>query len=346
MAKVSVIVPVYNGAEDVGRCLESVMNQTLSDLEIVCVNDGSKDNTLEILNEFAARDARIKVVDRENGGLSVARNTGMKHATGDYVHFLDHDDTMKEDAYEKLSAISDRDALDALFFSSSNLFESKEDLAKYGKDTALKAKNAELSGEVVGPEQYLDVIVPGKFQERNAQFCLYRRSFVEENDLRFYPGIYFEDHLYHFLTLMKAKRISSTGEAYHQRYIREGSIMHQPNNYKHALGFISTLAQAAKYILAEELPFPITNNLILYVNTIVRHVHSRYRLLDGADLKLLQEHITDEEEFVLRLMVNPAYDEWKRMQKSPSYRAGRVVTFLPRKLKDLLKWIKVITGRH
>ena len=87
--KVSVIIPVYNTEKYLEECLNSVENQTLEDIEIICVNDGSTDKSLEILNNHANKDSRIKVISQENGGLSHARNTGMKIAKGEYITFLD-----------------------------------------------------------------------------------------------------------------------------------------------------------------------------------------------------------------------------------------------------------------
>ena len=90
--KISVIIPVYNVEEYLPVCLDSVLAQTFSDFEAVCVNDGSPDNSAAILEKYAKKDARIKVVSRPNGGLSAARNTGLENACGEYIYFLDSDD--------------------------------------------------------------------------------------------------------------------------------------------------------------------------------------------------------------------------------------------------------------
>ena len=102
MAKISVIIPVYNVEEYLERCLNSVVNQTFKDLEIICVNDGSTDSSGEILQKFARKDARIKIIKRPNGGLSAARNTGLEVMSGEYFAFLDSDDWIDLNFYEKL----------------------------------------------------------------------------------------------------------------------------------------------------------------------------------------------------------------------------------------------------
>ena len=92
MPKISVIVPIFNVEKYLKECLESIINQTFKDIEIICINDGSTDNSLDILNQYAEKDNRIKVITQSNQGLSAARNTGIKYANGEYISFIDSDD--------------------------------------------------------------------------------------------------------------------------------------------------------------------------------------------------------------------------------------------------------------
>lgn len=100
MKTVSIIIPVYNVEKYLPRCLDSIINQTYTQLEIICVNDGSPDNSSAILEEYAKKDNRVKIINQENKGLSGARNTGIEAATGEYIVFLDSDDWMDEEALE------------------------------------------------------------------------------------------------------------------------------------------------------------------------------------------------------------------------------------------------------
>ena len=105
---VSVIVPVYNTAPWLRKCLDSIINQTYRNLEIICVNDGSTDDSASILDEYAAKDARIKVIHQANAGVSVARNKGLDIAVGEYVSFVDSDDWLEPETYERaLNRMSD-----------------------------------------------------------------------------------------------------------------------------------------------------------------------------------------------------------------------------------------------
>lgn len=98
---ISVIVPVYNTSKYLPQCLDSLLNQTYPNLEIICVDDGSTDNSWEVLQEYAAKDNRVKVFHQENAGVSVARNKALAHATGEWLSFIDSDDWLDLDTYEK-----------------------------------------------------------------------------------------------------------------------------------------------------------------------------------------------------------------------------------------------------
>ncbi len=102
MPAISVIVPVYNVEKFLARCLDSIVGQSLRDIEIICVDDGSPDNSIDILNRYAQSDSRVRVIRQQNKGLGGARNTGIDAATGDYVGFVDSDDWIDSDFYERL----------------------------------------------------------------------------------------------------------------------------------------------------------------------------------------------------------------------------------------------------
>ena len=116
MPAISIIIPVYNVEKYLRRCLDSVLNQTFSDWEAICVNDGSPDNSDKILAEYAARDKRFKIVNKTNGGLSDARNAGMKVATGKYIMYLDSDDFIHPQTMELAHAMAVRDNSDIVSF--------------------------------------------------------------------------------------------------------------------------------------------------------------------------------------------------------------------------------------
>ena len=111
MKKLSVIVPVYNAEKFLERCVKSILNQTYSNIELILVNDGSKDNSLALCNKLATEDPRIVVIDKSNGGAASARNKGIEVATGDYIGFCDSDDFLDLDMFETLISIMEKENL-------------------------------------------------------------------------------------------------------------------------------------------------------------------------------------------------------------------------------------------
>ena len=99
-AKISIIIPVYNVEKYLKKCLQSVINQTIPEIEIICVNDGSTDESPQILEEFTQEDDLIKIINKENGGIASARNRGLAYATGEYIGFVDSDDWIDPHMYE------------------------------------------------------------------------------------------------------------------------------------------------------------------------------------------------------------------------------------------------------
>ena len=116
MKKVSVIVPVYNVEKYLPKCLDSIVGQTYENLEIICVDDGSPDNSAEILRNYAEKDNRIKVISKENNGLSSARNAGMEIATGEYIVFVDSDDWIDENTIESAVSVAENEGFDMVMW--------------------------------------------------------------------------------------------------------------------------------------------------------------------------------------------------------------------------------------
>lgn len=179
----SVIIPVYNAAVFLPRCLESLIGQTYQNLEVICVDDGSSDNSLEILQQYADRDSRIKVIHQENAGVSAARNAGLDVATGEYVTFVDADDWLELDAYEKIVSHM-REGVDLVCFGTIVEGDSKEEeMADKERYYGLKYKGCVNCGtkEIMGTDA-------GVWNK------LYRRTVMEHWGIRFPFGLaYGED---------------------------------------------------------------------------------------------------------------------------------------------------------
>jgi glycosyltransferase involved in cell wall biosynthesis len=204
MVKVSVVIPVYNVEDYLGECLDSVVNQTLSDIEVICVNDGSTDRSLEILNEYAARDSRITVIDQENGGHAVATNRGMKLAKGEYLYLMDSDDMVDVHALEETVKIADERKVDFVIFQAINYYmdtdEYKEqenysmnELADFVGDSVFNWKDI---------RDYVFSITVTPWSK------IYRRDFIEKNNCQFSEGLVFDDNIFFWEVLFSAERIT------------------------------------------------------------------------------------------------------------------------------------------
>ena len=119
MPKVSVVIPVYNVEKYLGECLDSILGQTLKDIEVLCVDDGSTDGSAEVLARFAEKDSRMKLCASPHAGAFRAREIGVKAAQGEFTYFMDADDMLATRAFEELCALADRERLDQVVFGSS-----------------------------------------------------------------------------------------------------------------------------------------------------------------------------------------------------------------------------------
>lgn len=217
--KVSVIIPVYKVEDYLDDCLNSVQNQTYRNIEIICVNDGSPDNSGEILKRHRAWDKRIKIINQENQGVSVARNTGMKAATGKWIYFIDSDDLIVPYALEKAVESAKQYDPDIVNFKYEDFSQNLRPDLSEKKYQGLGKRLVEVQGK----ENPFDVFNMDKV---NVWQSLYKRSFLEENNIRFKEGIICEDVLFTWKCELCAKTMVKDDNVYYlYRYARVGSIM-------------------------------------------------------------------------------------------------------------------------
>lgn len=200
---VSIIVPVYNAENYLCRCLDSLCSQTLKEIEIICVNDGSTDNSLDILNEYKNKDFRIKIITQKNQGPSAARNTGINNSMGTYIGFVDADDCALPEMYEKLSNCAITNACQVV--ACGNLSYPTYDKAYPGFSTDK-------------PMSFIESLKTDSTPTSNNSFSycwrfLYQKKHLEKNNIRFLPGIHIaEDAIFNMKALLSAEKIFSLHE--------------------------------------------------------------------------------------------------------------------------------------
>lgn len=226
--KVSVIVPTYNVEQYIGECLDSLVNQNLGEIEIIVVDDGSSDASGKIADEYAVSHDNIKVIHRENGGLSAARNSGIDVAVGEFIYFLDSDDYLVPDALEILYNQCVAKELDVIKFVAYSFTEPDKKL-EWTEDYKYKGEYPGVYSGIEALQLFIDNDDAGY---PNCGLIFTRRSVVEEHGLRFCDGIIHEDNLYHYQLLAIAKRVAILNRPLHCRRYRSGSITQEPNYYK------------------------------------------------------------------------------------------------------------------
>lgn len=215
---VSIIIPVYNVEKYLKDCLNSVINQTYKNLEIICVNDGSKDNSLSILEEYAQKDNRIKIINQENQGLSAARNTGLNNITGDYATFLDSDDWISLDYIEKLHSAITRNDCDIAV---ATIIRKREHSQKY---------------RVHYTEEKIYTSFEEKIKACNIPTCcyvwnkLYKKELIKNN--YFTVGRYFEDVLWIPEIIKKSNKLVTVPDIAHYYRVNSTSIVKTPSKKK------------------------------------------------------------------------------------------------------------------
>lgn len=211
MIKVSIIVPVYNVEKFLPQCMDSLINQSLHEIEIICVNDGSTDKSLNILNRYAKQDKRIKILSQQNMGLSGARNTGLSFATGEYICFVDSDDWIDIDYCEKLYKKAKKENADIVRGIIYNEYPDRTENHEFNK-TIKEFSNKKIP---LGINDHCVVAWDG----------IYKRQFLMDNHINFIFGLVHEDIPFTAKTTFYANKIIPCDNTfYHYRQSRPGQL--------------------------------------------------------------------------------------------------------------------------
>ncbi|MEE1156783.1 MAG: glycosyltransferase family 2 protein [Methanobrevibacter sp.] len=218
--KISVVLPVYNVANYLRKCLDSLVNQTFEDFEVICVNDGSTDLSLGILEGYALTDSRFKIISQENKGLSGARNTGIQHVRGEYVLFVDSDDWIEENALEELYKHVEGFDSDITMFKFRYFNEDTKEISE-SQNSKLEIIPDSLITSNFNYNDVLDIL----FKISHSPFNkLYKTSFLRELDAKFLYGSYYEDLEFFYKVFLKAEKVSVLPQYLYFYRIRDESI--------------------------------------------------------------------------------------------------------------------------
>lgn len=214
MPKVSILVPIYNVEKYLEQCLDSLIHQTLSDIEIICINDGSTDSCTSILEKYSQMDSRIKVINKGNSGYGDSMNKGLDNATGEYIGIVESDDFVDANMFEELYNLATKNDCEIV----------KSDWFQYWTDKNLNRKFGKI------PRYKCNKIISAKKDKSLLRFtpsiwsAIYKREFLDRYDIRFLPtpGASYQDTSFTFKVFMCASRVLFTSKAY--LYYRQDNI--------------------------------------------------------------------------------------------------------------------------
>ena len=381
MPKVSVVIPVYNNQIYVRECVESAINQTLKDIEIICVDDGSTDGSPAVLDEYAAKDSRVKVIHKENAGYGVSMNTGMDKATGEYFAILESDDYIQENMLENLYNLCEKNNLDFVK-ADYRVFvgENKDRQFEY----MTTCRTCDHYNKVLNPEKDTTV-----FNDRmNTWTGIYKMSFLKEHNIRHNetPGASYQDNGFWFQTFLWAKRMMFTDTAYYQlRRDNPGSSVHNKGKVycifdeydfienilksdEHKHDVFKEIFQKKKFDsclfhysrigdefkleflqrMSKEFKEPREKGEIvesIYIGSGYATINEIIDDPEGYYVKTTSRESgfknSDEEIKYLKAKNKQLEGEIKSLKNSVSFKIGRGITFIPRCFKKFFKTLKV-----
>lgn len=257
----SVIVPIYNTQKYLEECLDSLLNQNITNYEIICINDGSTDKSLEILEKYSNNHSNIKLISQEiNSGQSVARNMGIKLAKGKFIYFMDSDDVLEPNSLQYIIDLMEVHDLDLYVFDGKSFLEkSKGETLKiihYDKKHSFGLYNT-------GKSLFSDLVGNRVF---SVSPCLYltRRNLIIENNISFIEGIVHEDEAFTVEIFLNAEKSLHENKTFFNRRIRSESTMTRPRSKKNFMGYYTVFKYLHRYLDFE----PIRKRLASIFNSI------------------------------------------------------------------------------
>lgn len=276
--KISVIIPMYKVEKYIERCLSSVLSQDLpeQEYEIICVDDGSPDKSGELAMQIASKTNNVRVIKQDNGGLSAARNTGIQHAKGEYVMFLDSDDWIESNCLKKIVDKCTQQNLDLLEICAADVFDGKP-VRRFSRS-------------------YQEVLTGIQALRRGiatcAPFVVYRRSLLIDNQIYFYQGIYHEDNEFSPRAYFYAERVGGLNDIIYNVYQNPSSIT-RTINPKKAFDTVVVVRQLIQFMnskVPNEDRDAFISQIVLALNVCLRESY----YMEKEDVKRLNESFYQE----------------------------------------------------
>lgn len=271
MSKISVIIPVYNVEKYLEECIDSVLKQTYRDFEIILVDDGSTDSSGDICDRYALKDERIRVIHKENAGLSSARNVGFDMASGEYVYFLDSDDYIANNMLKKAIETIDAEKCDFVFFKAISF---EDDTGK----TSTENYDYHRDYSVGNPLDFFKEMTDNNEFHMAVWLMFFKKSFLKDKDLYFKEGIIYEDCIFSFKVYCLAEKAAHINENLYFRRYRTGSLIKSRVNEKYFLSIVEVYNEVIAFCDEKSLKTD-------YISRIAFRVIDNYFLLNNNTRK-------------------------------------------------------------
>ena len=272
---ISVIMPCYNTEQYVEETLKSVLNQSFKDYEIICLNDGSTDGTLEILKRYQQSYPNIRVISSENHGSAYQRNTGVQCAQGKYIYYMDSDDLLKENCLETLYQYAEADNLDVVYFEADSFYETKEIEEAFPQFLTLYHRHKEYDGIYDGRNLYIQMENAGDIKMSvGLQFT--RRQFLQDNNIKFGTERNFEDNLYTVKVTLKAGKARCVRDNLYLRRVRANSIMTTSENKTRFESYLEVVRGLMQILEEEKQDFVLQEAIYKRIRGTFINVYKDY----------------------------------------------------------------------
>jgi glycosyltransferase involved in cell wall biosynthesis len=319
--KISVVIPVYNAENYIDELFGSILGQSLKEIEVVCVDDGSIDKTRELLKEYKEKDARIVVIEQENKGTAAASNAGLYAARGEYIFFVDCDDTVAAGALEKSYSLACRYKADMVLFNAEYVFEDQLEDGLVLEDIKRTSKLR------TGYEKYNPTDGPTLFSIMSANKdyriplwrYLFKKFFLDANEICFTDGILHQDVEFSFKANMLAENVAFCEDVFYYHRIRQGSVLTTKNprrdEYSHIIvqkkmqDFLVTI----KVELSEEA-FIAANGYLANRRKWILNKCLNYFIVNQSDKDFMEAFMTLDDNGDISAMIDSVIDH----EKAPS----------------------------
>lgn len=302
--KVSVIIPIYNVEKYIDECLNSVRNQTLSEIEIICVNDGSIDNSLELVEAHAMADDRITIISKYNGGQSSARNIGASYAKGKYIYFLDSDDNLLPNTLELLFNCSEENNLDILYFGAESFFENKQ-LERVHESYRDYYHRQVVTNQSVSGEELFDEMISKNAFRCSVPLQFINSSYLKNIGLRFKEGIAHEDELFSSILIVNAENVMCIDERLYRRRIRANSTITSHITHKKFVDlYIVAMTLFGYVMVTDKLSDSSKQSLLSYAKKMYNAAFCIFDELSDCEKRKIGSSMPEEYYFIFRKQGN------------------------------------------